>query len=324
MLRIASLIPSGTDLTAALGFADCLVGVSHECDHPDGADLPVLTSSFIPPAMVDGPSLTPAEIDRLVCESVQAGESLYITDRALLHRLAPNIVVSQDVCDVCAVNAEAAACDIPSGAELVLLTAISIDGLVADITTLAASLGAPDRGEVVVAEVRAGLALSRGVAAVPAAVTVVTLEWSDPPFLGGHWVPELVEHVGATHLLSKAGEPSRRSTWDEIAAADPDVLIFCPCGYDLHQATLEATALAGTAAVGALRAVRNGRFFAVDANRLLSRCTTAVVEAADVIARLVQPVEDERFRDVPMGATRIGAACGVAASPGAIRNHPTR
>lgn len=223
MLRIASLIPSGTDLTAALGFADCLVGVSHECDHPDAGDLPVLTSSFIPPATVDGPSLAPAEIDRLVCESVQAGESLYITDRTLLHGLAPNIVVSQDVCDVCAVNAEAAACDIPSGAELVLLTAISIDGLVADITTLAASLGAPDRGEAVVAEVRAGLALSRGVAAVPeVAVTVVTLE------------------------------------------------------------------------------------------------------AADVIARLVQPIHDERLRVIPIGASRISAACAVAASPGAIRNHPTR
>lgn len=314
MMRIVSLIPSGTDLTAALGFADCLVGVSHECDHPDAEDLPILTSSSIPPATADGPSLAPAEIDRMVCESVQAGDSLYITDRALLHALTPNIVVSQDVCDVCAVNADSAACDIPPNAELVLLTAISIDGLIVDITTLAASLGASERGASVVAEVRTGLALTRGIAAVDglAPTTAITLEWGDPPFLGGHWVPELVEHVGATHLLSKAGEPSRRSTWEEIAAADPDVIIFCPCGYNLHQATLEARALAATSEVGSLRAVRTGRYFAVDANRLLSRCTTAVVEAAAVIAQLLRPIDDEGLREIPSGAARITPACGVA------------
>ena len=149
--RIASLIPSGTDLSAALGFADCLVGVSHECDHPDADDLPVLTSSSIPPPTVDGPSIDPAEIDRLVSASVQAGDSLYITDRPLLHSLAPTIVVSQDVCDVCAVNAESAACDIPVGADLVLLTATSLDGLKRDIVTLAGALGAPGRGDALVA-----------------------------------------------------------------------------------------------------------------------------------------------------------------------------
>ena len=330
MLRIASLIPSGTDLAAALGFADCLVGVSHECDHPDVGDLPVLTSSSIPPATVDGPSLAPAEIDRLVCESVQAGDSLYITDRALLHQLAPTIVVSQDVCDVCAVNADSAACDIPPGADLVLLTATSVDGLFADITALATSLGAPERGKAVVAQVRNGLARTRGLVAVPAVTptSVVTLEWSDPPFLGGHWVPELVEHVGAVHLLSSVGEPSRRSTWDEIAAADPDVIIFCPCGYDLHQAALEAIALAATPAVAGLRAVREGRFFAVDANRLLSRCTTAVVEAAEVLAQLVEPIDIEVARVIPPGARRITPACapslGVTALSGAIGDDPAR
>ena len=176
-------------------------------------------------------------------------------------------------------------------------------------------------GKTVVSEVRDGLARTRGAAsaALPAdamAPTVITLEWGDPPFLGGHWVPELVEHVGATHLLSSAGQPSRRSTWGEIAAADPDVIIFCPCGYDLHQATLEATALAETPTVASLRAVRTGRFFAVDANRLLSRCTTAVVEAAAVISQLVLPVDDERMRQIPTGARRIEVttpvSCGVA------------
>ena len=305
--RIASLIPSGTDLSAALGFADCLVGVSHECDHPDANDLPVLTSSSIPPPTVDGPSIEPAEIDRLVSASVQAGESLYITDRPLLHSLNPTIVVSQDVCDVCAVNAESAACDIPMGTELVLLTATSLVGLKLDIVTLARALGAPERGDALVIDVEAGLARSASLATSPDGVrpTVVALEWSDPPFLGGHWVPELIEHVGATHLLSGPGEASRRSTWDEIAAADPDVIIFCPCGYSLHQSSLEANTLVSRPEVAALRAVREGRFFAVDANRLLSRCTTAVVEAAEVIASLARHEGYEPDRVIPVGASRI-------------------
>ena len=305
--RIASLIPSGTDLSAALGFADCLVGVSHECDHPDANDLPVLTSSSIPPPTVDGPSIEPAEIDRLVSASVQAGESLYITDRPLLHSLNPTIVVSQDVCDVCAVNSESAACDIPMGTELVLLTATSLVGLKLDIVTLARALGAPERGDALVIDVEAGLARSASLATSPDGVrpTVVALEWSDPPFLGGHWVPELIEHVGATHLLSGPGEASRRSTWDEIAAADPDVIIFCPCGYSLHQSSLEANTLVSRPEVASLRAVREGRFFAVDANRLLSRCTTAVVEAAEVIASLARHEGYEPDRVIPVGASRI-------------------
>ena len=308
--RIASLIPSGTDLSAALGFADCLVGVSHECDHPDAIDLPVLTSSSIPPPTVDGPSIEPAEIDRLVSASVQAGDSLYITDRPLLHSLKPTVVVSQDVCDVCAVNAESAACDIPVGADLVLLTAISLDGLKRDILTLACALGTPERGTALVHEVEAGLARSAESARSPDGTgpTVIALEWSDPPFLGGHWVPELIEHVGATHLLSGPGEASRRSSWDEIAAADPDVIIFCPCGYNLHQSTIEANALLARTDVASLRAVREGRFYAVDANRLLSRCTTAVVEAAEVIASLTRVGAAELDRAIPFGASRISTA----------------
>ena len=135
---------------------------------------------------------------------MQAGDSLYITDRPLLHSLAPTIVVSQDVCDVrdvCAVNAESAACDIPVGADLVLLTATSIDGLKLDIVKLARALGAPERGDALVVDVEAGLARSAAGALAADGVrpTVVALEWNDPPFLGGHWVPELIEHVGARH-----------------------------------------------------------------------------------------------------------------------------
>ncbi len=304
-MRIASLIPSGTDLVAALGLGSCLVGVSHECDHPEAAGLPVLTSSVIPPPTVDGPSLSPLEIDTIVNESVAAGISLYRTDRELLRQLAPDIIVSQDVCDVCAVNADdafAVMCDVAPGARLVMLTATSVDGMYADLLRLGDALGVTERATEIIAAVAARLKTPTASVKVPATKSMLTLEWGEPPFLGGHWVPELVATAGLHHVLTDAGSASRRSTWEEIASADPDLLVFCPCGYDLHQATTEAKSLVERSDVASLRAVRNGNFFAVDANRLFSRCTANIAEAVDVLRALRDIGPDDT---PPVGATRI-------------------
>lgn len=305
-MRIASLIPSGTDLVAALGLGPYLVGVSHECDHPEAAGFPVLTSSVIPPPTVDGPSISPIEIDAIVNESVAAGISLYRTDRALLRQLAPDIIVSQDVCDVCAVNADdalAMMCDVAPGAQLVMLTATSIEGMYADLRRLGDALGVPDRAMEIVTAVAARIATSSTASTEePDAKSVLTLEWGEPPFLGGHWVPELVTMAGLSHVLTDAGSPSRRSTWEEIASADPDMLVFCPCGYDLHQAATEAKSLVERADVRSLRAVREGNFFAVDANRLFSRCTTNIAEAVEVLRALRELGENGT---PPVGALRI-------------------
>ena len=310
-MRIASLIPSGTDLVATLGLSDQIVGVSHECDHPDVAGLPVLTSSVIPAPTEEGPSLPAAEIDHIVSSSVAAGESLYRTDRQLLNALAPDVIVSQDVCDVCAVNATSALeamCDLPDGAELVMLTATSVSGLYDDLAALGRALKVDDVANAVIADLREqiGMFYTAGRRRAQKA-RVLTLEWSDPPFLGGHWVPELVEITGAQHVITRPGEPSRRSTWDEITAADPDVIVFCPCGYNLHQASTEALRLGRRPEVAGLRAVATGQFYAVDANRLLSRCTTNVIDAIRVFAALSQPgfLADEAL---PVGVRRIRAA----------------
>jgi iron complex transport system substrate-binding protein len=311
-LRIVSLIPSGTDLVAALGLAEWLVGVSHECDHPAATGLPVLTSSVIPPPTVDGPVMSAIEIDTIVSTSISQGESLYKTDRALLKQLAPDVVLTQDVCDVCAVNVEtarSAMCDLPDGAQLVMLTATSVEGMYTDLLVVGEALGVADRAAQLVSDMRASFN-NQGEEATkhrPGAkrVSMLALEWSDPPFLGGHWVPELVALAGADHVLSGPGEASRRSTWEEIAHADPDVIVFCPCGYDLHQATLEATSLLLLPAVASLRAVRSGRFFAVDANRLFSRCTTNLVEATELLRALT---DLEVGTLPPAGANRISSA----------------
>jgi iron complex transport system substrate-binding protein len=302
-MRIASLIPSGTDLVAALGLGASLVGVSHECDHREAFGLPVLTSSVIPPPTADGPSLSPLEIDTIVNTSIAAGESLYRTDRELLRSIAPDVIVSQDVCDVCAVNANdafAAMCDVAPGAQLVMLTATSVEGMYADLLRLGSALGVSARAHEVVESVRTRLATARR--STTTTTTMLTLEWGEPPFLGGHWVPELVELAGLRHVLTDAGSASRRSTWDEIIAADPDVLVFCPCGYDLHQATTEAKALTSRPDVASMRAVRTGRFFAVDANRLFSRCTTNIADAVELLRALGElgPTDP-----TPHGAMRI-------------------
>ena len=268
-MRIASLIPSGTDLVAALGLGEFLVGVSHECDHSVAAGLPVLTSSVLPAGAA------PADVDEMVSATAAAGDALYRTDIQLLHELRPDVVVTQDVCDVCAVDAKSIGCDLPPGAEMVLLSATTIVGLEDDLRRLGKATHAEDRAETLIAELRNKRADIERRVRGRQRPRVVTLEWGDPPFLGGHWVPELVEIAGGEHLLSTAGERSRRATWDEITGAAADVIIFMPCGYTLEEAQAEATRLPVDVVP-------------VDATHLFSRCTPQSATAAlDTLSELL-------------------------------------
>ncbi len=280
-LRIASLVPAATDLVAALGLAGNLVGVSHECDHPAAAGLPVLTTSSIPAAGASV-EVDPAAVDAAVSATIAAGESLYRVDRERLAALTPDVVVSQDICDVCAVSGSEVVDGVPPGADLITLHATSLDGLADDVGRLAERLGVGERAE----ECLADLTARRSRVHSGPRPSVVALEWGDPPFLGGHWVPELIDAAGGVHLLGRPGEPSRRSTWAEITEADPDVVIFLPCGYQLDVAVAEAERLiAGPAAD--LRALREGRFWVAHANRLFSRCTLVASAAIDVVSNIL-------------------------------------
>jgi iron complex transport system substrate-binding protein len=271
-LRVACLVPSATDLALRLGLQ--VVGVSHECDHPAARGLPVLTRSRVTAAHPEGPGA--GEVDRAVRAAVAEGGPLYIVDRERLAALAPDVVLSQAICDVCAARADT--CDLPRGARLLELTAGTLAGLNVDIRAVAGMCGVAARGELCAAEVAAelsGLLLHGG----PRRPRVVTLEWSDPPFLGGHWVPELVEIAGGEHLLSGTGERSRVATWGEVIAADPEVVVFMPCGYSLAAAEAEARSL--PALPGALWATAAGRLF--------SRCTPdSVVAGARVLAAVLR------------------------------------
>ena len=272
-MKIVSLIPSGSDIASALGLGAHLVGVSHECDAACAAGLPVVTRSII------DSTLSPAQIDADVNNAVAAGESLYLTNRALLRELAPDVVLTQTICDVCAVNSQTAARDLPPGANLINLSAISLDGLWDDIGDVAAATSMHKAGKQLIGDLQARLNDVRAAVADKPRPRVLVLEWSDPPFLGGHWVPEMIEIAGANHVLSGPCQPSRRASWDEIAAAKPEIIIMAPCGYDLAQ-----TINQGRELLPKLKQIGARQVWATDATALFSRCTPATIRGIEVLA----------------------------------------
>lgn len=270
-MKIVSLIPSGTDIACALGLGSSLVGVSHECDHLQSFGLPVVTRSVI------DSTLPPAQIDADVNAAVEAGTSLYLTNRELLCDLSPDVVLTQTVCDVCAVNSQTAARDLPEGARLINLSATTFAELWADLRAVASATGTD--AEPLISSLCARLEAVQARVAHRAKPRVLVLEWTDPPFLGGHWVPEMVEFAGGQHVLSGAGEASRRATWDEIRAAKPDTVILAPCGYDLEQ-TIEQ----GQVIRPQLDSLGAREVWATNATALFSRCTPASVRGVEVLA----------------------------------------
>lgn len=285
---VASLIPSGTDIVAALGHADALVGVSHSCDHPAAEGLPVLTRSTVP-AAGSPQAAAPGEVDSAVVGAVTAGRALYEADTDRLAELAPDVVLSQDVCDVCAVPGSDAAAGVPEGARLVMLTATTIAELEGDLVAVGEAIGNVEAARRVWGATRDRIDEVRAAVRGAPRPRVLSIEWTDPPFVGGHWVPELVEAAGGEHLLSSAGEASRRLGWSDVAEADPDVILSLPCGYGLATAAAETQERLADSPLGETRAARNGAVWALDATRLTSRCTPTVADAAATVARILHP-----------------------------------
>jgi iron complex transport system substrate-binding protein len=289
--RIVSLLPSATEIVCALGLGDRLVGVTHECDHPpEVRGLPRVTRSIIPPEAAS------AAIDSMVRERLAGGAALYSLDIEAVERLAPDLIVTQRLCDVCAVDESQVASLVGRLAvppAVVTLEPTRLEDVFESLLTVG-SAGEPERARAVLARLRhrveavAGRpAHSRSTAALPARPRVVLLEWVDPPFSSGHWTPEIVRLAGGVECLGREGEPSRTLAWEEVLAADPDVLIVACCGFDLDRGRREMPILEGLPGYDGLAAVRSGRVHLLDGNAYFSRPGPRLVEGLEILARLL-------------------------------------
>src|SRR4051794_19093795 len=281
-MRIASLVPSATEMLFALGLGDSVVGVTHECDYPPpAAERAHLTRSAIPPG------LSAAEIDREVRERTERGEAIYELDADALRALAPDLIVTQQVCEVCAVSFDdvrKVARTIPSDPALLSLDPSTLGEVLSDVRTLAAAADAGEEGEALLAELADRLdAVSEAVEGTERP-RVLALEWLDPPYAGGHWVPQMIELAGGEDALGLAGEKSQVFDWAEADAALPELAVSMPCGYGAERAAEETRPhLAQIAATGARRVV------AVDASSYFSRPGPRLVDGVELLAHVLHP-----------------------------------
>ncbi len=299
-----SLLPSATEIVYALGLADRLVGVTHECDFPPAArEKPHLTASRLPHAA------NASEIDRHVRESLHAGSSLYALDRTLLETLAPELIITQELCSVCAVSYEivdAAAKGLRGDPRVISLEPASLEDVYANVATIGALTETRDEARRFVASLRARADRLRTAVAGKSRPRTLVLEWTDPPYNAGHWTPGLVDLAGGESLLATPGAYSHIITWEAIVAADPDVVIVAPCGFDLA-ATMRAIddLAANVPAWNTLRAVREGRAYAIDGNAFVNRPGPRLVDTAELFATAIHGEPIGAASDEPTALRRL-------------------
>ncbi len=279
-MRVASLLPSATEIVYALGLQEHLVAVTFECDEPASAR----TDHAVVVSGADTTSMTPAEIDAYVRERRAAGEDLYTLHEDALAPLAPTIVLTQDLCRVCALPTErvdVALAHLGCSADVVTLDPHRLDDVLADIGTVAAACGVTPRGEQVVAELRLRLATVSAAVAGRARPRTAVVEWVDPLFEGGHWIPDLVEAAGGEVVGGHRGRASGPSDWSDLRALDPEVVLVAPCGYGLdgaaEQASIVREQLPGT------------HVWAIDGDAVVVRPGPRLVDGVEAIASVLHP-----------------------------------
>lgn len=287
-MRIASLLPSATEIAYFAGASDALVGVTHECDYPPGVEkLPNLTKTAI-----DHHTLSSAEIDAAIGQHLTDTGSIYSLDVTLLEELKPDLVLTQGLCDVCAVSlnvVEQVAAGLSKTPRVLSMNPTTLNEVL-DVTVEVGDAVRRDmdvRREV--AALRDRLARVEGAVAGLPRPRVGCIEWLEPPFSAGHWVPGMVRLAGGEELFAKEGEPSGRITWDEVYEAAPEMLILMPCGFDTARTMREARVLPKLPGWNALPAVRNERVWVVDANSYFSRPAPRLVDGVEILARILHP-----------------------------------
>jgi iron complex transport system substrate-binding protein len=267
-------LPSATEMIADLGLIDSLVGVSEECRWPpEVVGKPVVTAARLDPA-----AFSSLEIDEAVRESVRDGRSLYSVDADLIAALAPDLIVTQDLCAVCAVSSGELATACPVGAEVLSLDPRTLRGVGESVGILAARLGVPRRGEEIVADMWQAIeAAAASVRGLPRR-RVFFAEWIDPPFCAGHWLPEMIELAGGNDVLGRAGEPSYPTTWDDVIACEPELVVIAPCGFGADEAAARAVGLQLPCAA-----------VAVDGDSYYSRPAPRLADGVRQLAHLFHP-----------------------------------
>lgn len=273
-MRIVSLLPSATDIVAELGLLDWLVGVSDDCNWPPE----VSSKPLVARTRIDAAALSAVEIDALVTAAASDAHSLYTVDAELMGELNPDLVITQDLCEVCAVSSGDLATACPLGVESYSMNPRSLDDVVQSVVELARRLGVPERGEAVAGAMREKIRAVEDAVGDLDRPRVFVAEWMDPPYGSGHWLPEMVAAAGGTNVLSSAGEYSFPTTWEAVLAEEPELIVLAACGFDLGQ-SLERT-----------RDLRLPvRTVVVDGDAHFSRPAPRVADGVVQLAHLIHP-----------------------------------
>jgi iron complex transport system substrate-binding protein len=301
-VRIVSLLPSATEFVCELGLVDCVVGISHACDYPpELLGKPVVTRAVLPTA-----NLTSSEIDRAVSERRETGQTIYELDVDLLEQLQPDLILTQGLCDVCAVSHSLVRETLPrlsSPTRLLSLSPGYLVDLLSDVKTIGDYTGQQTAAQKLIGSLRSRLdRVAFATARADRFPRVLCLEWLDPPWIGGHWIPEMVGLAGGVDRLTTPGVPSRRAPWDNIASYAPEVVILMPCGFDLQRTLDEASRVRWPTSWQSLPAVRNGHVFAVDGSAYFNRPGPRLVTGVEILAELLHP--ELLSGCVPDGAAR--------------------
>ena len=288
-MRIVTLLPSATEIVCSLGLRDHLVGVTHECDFPESVSgLPRVTRSTLPP------TATSAEIDQIVSESLVASPTLYSLNVEQLVALRPDVIITQTLCEVCAVaerDVAAAQDSLIPHPTVLNLNPTSLDEVLESILQVAVVCGVDEAGERVVSALHSRIDRVASACWTDAPIRVALLEWLEPPFAAGHWNPTLVRLAGGVDVLGAEHEKSRRVEWADVAAGDPDVIVVACCGYDAGRARQDVDRLRGTPEWESLRAVRAGRVDVLDGSQYFNRPGPRLVDSLELLAETLHAAQ---------------------------------
>jgi iron complex transport system substrate-binding protein len=285
--RVVSLLPSATEILFAIGAGDSVVGVTHECDHPEAArGLPAVTSSVL---AIDG--VAPGDVDRHIHAARHAGSSIYRLDEAALAALEPDLIVTQELCDVCAVaysEVSRAVRRLPGEIPVLSLEPRSVDEIRQSVEEVGVATGRVDGARAVATAMRERIGAIAAKEAPKPRPRVVCIEWTDPLMVGGHWVPEMVRLAGGTDVLGEEGAPSRYVSWDEVLDARPELMVLMPCGYDLARTLELVPVVASRPGFDELECARSGRVLVVDGSAYFSRPGPRVVHGLELLAAAIR------------------------------------